>query len=160
MFGKVMSIPDAMMYRYYELCTDLSTSQIERLKTEIADGRQHPRTVKAELAKSIICDFHSADAAREAELEFNRIYQKGILPDELEIKNLPLSPERLRLPKLIAKLGLADSVAEANRLVEQGAVTLNGEKIMSLQSELDPSRPGTYVLKVGKRRFMKLIVGS
>jgi tyrosyl-tRNA synthetase len=160
MFGRIMSISDNLMYRYYEVCTDLSLSQIDQLKADVAAGRQHPRNVKAELAKLIVSDFHSVEAARQAEDEFNRIFQQRTFPDEAEIKVLPLNSEHIRLSKLIAKLGLAGSVMEATRLMEQGAVVLNNERTTNLKAELDQSQPGIYILKVGKRRFTKIVVGG
>ena len=158
MFGKVMSIPDAMMYRYYELCTDWPVSKIEALRQDVSNGRRHPKEAKAELAKLIIRDFHSERAASEAEEEFNRIFHLGLVPDSIEEKQLKARPERVRLSKIIAQLGLASSVAEANRLIEQDAVSLNDQKVSNVKADLDLAQPGTFILKVGKRRFLKLVV--
>ena len=160
MFGKVMSIPDAMMYRYYELCTDWPVSKIEALRQDVANGRRHPKEAKTELAKLIIRDFHSERAASEAEEEFNRIFHLGLVPDNIEEKQLKARPERVRLSKIIAQLGLASSVAEANRLIEQEAVSLNDQKVSNVKADLDLAQPGTFILKVGKRRFLKLLVGK
>ncbi len=160
MFGKIMSISDVLMYRYYELCTDLTLPQIRQLKADVEAEKQHPRTVKAELAKLIIRDFHSAAAAKEAEEEFNRVFQKGLVPDELEEAYLPLGSEKIRMPRLLARLGLAGSVAEANRLIEQDAVTVNSERVSSVKAEIDCSQPTAFILKVGKRRFLKVMVGG
>jgi tyrosyl-tRNA synthetase len=147
------------MFRYYELCTDLTMTEIGHLRRDVTAGRQHPRTVKAELAKLIIRDFHSLQAAREAEEEFNRVFQKGLAPVELEERSLPVTSERVRLTKLIAQLGLASSVAEASRLIEQEAVSLNNYRITNVKAEVDLSRPASHVLKVGKRRFLKVTIG-
>ncbi|HEX2522836.1 MAG TPA: tyrosine--tRNA ligase, partial [Terriglobia bacterium] len=113
MFGKVMSIPDTLMFRYYELCTDWSVSKIDALRKDISNGTQHPKQAKTELAKLIIRDFHSSEEANRAEVEFNRVFQQGLVPDNIEEKRLERRPERVRLSKLIAQLGLATSVAEA-----------------------------------------------
>jgi len=158
MFGKVMSIPDAMMYRYYELCTDWPVPKIEALRQDVSNGRRHPKEAKTELAKLIIRDFHSERAASEAEEEFNRIFHLGLVPDNIEEKQLKARPERVRLSKIIAQLGLASSVAEANRLIEQEAVSLNDQKVSNVKADLDLAQPGTFILKVGKRRFLKLVV--
>lgn len=158
MFGKVMSIPDALMYRYYELCTDWPVPKVEALRQDISNGKKHPKEAKTELAKLIIRDFHSDREANSAEEEFNRIFQLGLAPDNIEEKQLEARPERVRLSKLIAQLGLASSVAEANRLIEQDAVSLNDEKISNVKADLDLALPGTFILKVGKRRFLKLVV--
>ncbi len=160
MFGKVMSIPDTLMFRYYELCTDWSVSKIDALRDDISHGRQHPKQAKTELAKLIIRDFHSTEEANRAEEEFNRVFQQGLVPDNIEEKRMKARPERVRLAKLIAQLGLASSVAEANRLIEQEAVSLNDQKISNVKAELDLAQPGTFILKVGKRRFLKLVVGK
>lgn len=160
MFGKVMSIPDTLMFRYYELCTDWSVSKIDALRDDISNGKKHPKQAKTELAKLIIRDFHSSEEANRAEEEFNRIFQQGLVPDNIEEKQLEARPERMRLSKLIAQLGLASSVAEANRLIEQEAVSLNDQKVSNVKADLDLSQPGTFVLKVGKRRFLKLVVGK
>ena len=160
MFGKVMSIPDAMMYRYYELCTDWPVSKIEALRHDISNGRKHPKDAKTELAKLIIRDFHSDNAAIDAQEEFDRIFHLGLVPDSIEEKQLEARPERVRLSKIIAQLGLASSVAEANRLIEQEAVSLNDLKVSNVKADLDLAQPGTFILKVGKRRFLKLVVGK
>ena len=160
MFGKIMSISDDLMFRYYELCTDLRPLEIKGLRQEVLSGEKHPRTVKAELAKLIIRDFHSQEAALAAEQEFNRIFQQRLDPEDLEEKRLQVSQAKIRLAKLIAQFGLSSSVAEANRLIEQGAVTWNNERISNVKAELDCSAQATYILKVGKRRFVKIIVES
>ncbi len=86
MFGKVMSIPDTMMFRYYELCTDWPVSKIDALREDISHGRKHPKQAKTELAKLIIRDFHSTEEANRAEEEFNRVFQQGLVPDNIEEK--------------------------------------------------------------------------
>ncbi|MCI0420539.1 MAG: tyrosine--tRNA ligase [Acidobacteria bacterium] len=159
MFGKVMSIPDELMFRYYELCTDLPVWKIDLMRQDVSNGKKHPKEAKMELAKFIIRDFHSMDEANRAEEEFNRIFQRGLAPDKIEERQLEARPERVRVTKLIAQLGLASSVTEANRLIEQEAVSLNDQKISNVKAELDLAQPGTFVLKVGKRRFLKLVVG-
>jgi len=160
MFGKVMSIPDALMYRYYELCTDWPISRIEALRQDISNGKKHPKEAKTELAKLIVRDFHSDREANNAEEEFNRIFRLGLVPDNIEEKHLEARPERVRVSKLIAQVGLASSVAEANRLIEQEAVSLNDQKISNVKADIDLAQPGTFILKVGKRRFLKLVVGK
>src|SRR5262245_48314529 len=160
MFGKVMSIPDALMYRYYELCTDRSATEIDKLRQQISNGQKHPKDAKVELAKLIIRDFHSDRQARDAEEEFNRIFQQGLAPDNMEERQLEARSEKVRVSKLIAQFGLASSVAEANRLIEQEAVSLNDLKISNVKADLDLAQPATFILKVGKRRFLKLVVGK
>jgi tyrosyl-tRNA synthetase len=160
MFGKVMSISDELMYRYYELCTDLPVWKIDLMRQDVSHGKKHPKEAKIELAKLIIRDFHSMDEANRAEEEFNRIFQLGLTPERIEEKSVQSRPEKIRLTKLMAQVGLASSVAEANRLIEQEAVSLNNQKISNVKADLDLAQPGTFILKVGKRRFLKLVVGK
>jgi tyrosyl-tRNA synthetase len=160
MFGKVMSIPDHLMYRYYELCTDLPNWKIDLLRQDVSDGKKHPKEAKMELAKLIIRDFHSMEDANRAEEEFDRIFQLGLAPERIEEKLIGIRPEKVRLTKLMAQTGLAGSVTAASRLIEQDAVTINDQRVSSVKAELDLSRDATYVLKVGKRRFLKLLVGK
>jgi tyrosyl-tRNA synthetase len=158
MFGKIMSISDDLMYRYYELCTDLGLAQIEQLRRDIGAEKHHPRQVKAELAKMIVSEFHSPLAAAQAEQEFNRVFSKGMMPEQMIEKAVPASTAKIRMAKLISQLGLATSTAEATRLLEQGAVSWNNQKITDAKAELDLSQASTYILRVGKRHFVKVIV--
>jgi tyrosyl-tRNA synthetase len=158
MFGKIMSISDDLMYRYYELCTDLSLVQIEQIRRDVVAERRHPKQVKAELAKMIVGEFHSHLVAAQAEEEFNRVFSKGMTPDQMVEKTLPASTGRVRVAKLISQLGLAASTTEATRLLEQGAVSWNNQKLTDSKAELDLSQASTYILRVGKRHFVKVIV--
>jgi tyrosyl-tRNA synthetase len=116
--------------------------------------------VKAELAKLIIRDIHSPQAAVAAEQEFNRIFKQKMDPEDIEERRVRWSDEKIRLAKLIAQFGLATSASEAHRLIEQGAVTWNNERVSNTRAELDCSVPTTHILKVGKLRFVKVIVES
>jgi tyrosyl-tRNA synthetase len=160
MFGKIMSMPDDLMYEYYELCTDLKLSTIALLRQSVWEGSKHPKEAKMELAKLIIRDFHSMDEANRAEKEFNRIFQLGLVPEKIEEKSVQSRPEKIRLTKLLAQVGLAGSVTEAHRLIEQEAVSLNDEKVSNVKADLDLAQPGIFILKVGKRRFLKLVIGK
>ena len=157
-FGKVMSIPDNLMYRYYELCTDLTFTEICKIKNDIQGGGLHPKDAKSELAKMIVRDFHSLQAAKQAEEEFNRIFVQRLSPINMPEKKLAISQQKVRLSKLIVHWGLASSVGEASRLITQEAVTINDQKVTNLKTEIDFSQPFVSVLKVGKRRFLKVIV--
>src|SRR4051812_29480735 len=126
MFGKVMSISDVLMWRYYELCTDLTMEEIKALRALGESGERNPRDIKVELAKRIIKDFHSAADAERAEEEFNRIFKQKETPTDIEVRRV--EAERLKLPRLLVDQNLAPSMAEARRLIEQGGVRLNGEK--------------------------------
>jgi tyrosyl-tRNA synthetase len=155
-FGKVMSISDDLMFRYYELLTDVALSEIQNLREGVAAGRRHPMDVKADLAVRIIADYHGAAAAEAARDEFNRVFRKRELPEDIETKEISIAAGPIRLTKLLAFVNLAPSNTEAQRLMESGAVHMNDQRVTDPKAEL--SAPGEYLFKVGKRRFLKLLV--
>jgi tyrosyl-tRNA synthetase len=135
MFKKLMSISDDLMYRYYELLTDWSLADIAALRERITRGEQHPMEAKIALAKLIITDFHTAEAAAEAAEEFNRVVRSGEVPSDIETVPLPAgcaTPAGVRVDKLIAKIGLADSVSDAVRKIKAGALEIDGQKFQEL----------------------------
>jgi tyrosyl-tRNA synthetase len=154
-FGKVMSISDELMFRYYELLTDVPFAELQKHRADIAAGHRHPMDAKAELAVRIITDYHGAPAAELARDEFNRVFRKRETPEDIETKNISIALP-IRLTKLLASVNLAPSITEAQRLIESGAVHVNGERITDPKAEI--SAPGEYLFKVGKRRFLKLLV--
>jgi len=147
-FGKVMSISDELMWRYYELCTDLSLPQIEALK----HSDRNPRDTKAELAKRIVADFYSEADARAAEEQFNLMFRQKQAPDDVEERTVAVGP--WKLPRLLVELQLAPSMAEARRLIEQGGVYIDGER--APQTDLDLRADRSLLLQVGKRRFVRV----
>jgi tyrosyl-tRNA synthetase len=154
-FGKVMSISDEMMFRYYELVTDMPMREIQALRSEVESGKRHPMEVKADLAVQIITHYHGAAAAQGARAEFNRVFRQGAVPENIETKEVHLDGGALRLTKLLPSLGLAPSNTEAQRLIESGAVHLNDSRVTDVKAEI--SSPGEYIFKVGKRRFLRVI---
>jgi len=150
MFRKIMQISDHLMYRYYELLTDLQTAEIALLQEDIAAARKDPMEVKMALGHRIVADFHSsaeADAAREA---FNREVRQGLEPVDTEVIELPqaaVSGKGIRTDKLIALIGLAPSVSEATRKIKAGAVEING----SIQKNLLTDATGLLIIRVGKQ---------
>ena len=154
MFGKVMSISDELMWRYYELLTDLTGSEISNLRSEIDNG-ENPRNLKVRLAKLIITDFHSAADAAAAEEEFNRRFVHKEVPDDIELKQMPAGT--YRIADLLAETGLTASKGEARRLIEQGGVKIDGEKASNSAAEISVSDK-EVLLQVGKRKFLR--VGS
>jgi tyrosyl-tRNA synthetase len=157
-FGKVMSISDDLMFRYYELLTDVSLAEIQNLRADIGAGKRHPMDVKAGLAVRVIADYHGKPAAEAAREEFNRVFRKREIPEDIETKKLVAGSFPTRLPKLIVFLGLAPSISEAQRLVESGAVEINGQRMTEIKSEI--SAPGEYLFRVGKRRFVRVSIGA
>jgi tyrosyl-tRNA synthetase len=154
-FGKVMSISDDLMFRYYELLTDVPMAEVQKMKADISSGARHPMDVKADLAVRIITDYHGATAANGAREEFNRVFRQREIPEDIETKQLSI-PLPARLTKLLTSLGLAPSNAESQRLIESGAVHINGERVTDPKAEI--TKAGEYLFKVGKRRFLKLVV--
>ena len=152
MFGKIMSISDELMWKYYELLTDLAPSEISNLKSEIADGR-NPRDLKVDLAKLIIADFHSQSDATAAEEDFVKRFVQKEVPDEVEEKHVAAGT--YVLSQLLADVGLAASKGEARRLIEQGGVKVNNEKATASNAEITVVSDGV-LLQVGKRKFLRV----
>ncbi|HXG86339.1 MAG TPA: tyrosine--tRNA ligase [Pyrinomonadaceae bacterium] len=154
MFGKIMSISDDLMWRYYELSTDLTAAEIADLKAKCESGAENPRNVKVNLAKSIIKDFHSATDAQAAEDEFNRRFVRKEIPDEIE--DFAVAAGVYKLADLLVQTNLAASKGEARRLVEQGGVKINGEKASNAQAEIAVNEGKDFIFQVGKRKFLRL----
>jgi tyrosyl-tRNA synthetase len=134
MFGKVMSISDDLMWKYYELLTDLGPADVEALRSRCESGAENPRNAKAALAKLVIKDFHSVEEAAAAEEEFNRRFVQKEVPDEIEEKKVAAGS--YKLADLLAETGLAASKGEARRLIEQGGVKINGEKASAANADI------------------------
>ena len=155
-FGKVMSISDDLMWRYYELLTDLTMPQIEQLKNAASNGEKNPRDLKVDLAKRIVSDFHSRSDADAAEEDFVRRFRHKETPDEIEERSVPSHPMGWDLSHLLVEVGLAESKSEARRLIQQGGVYVDGER-QNIVNSITLWRPGmTATLKVGKRRFVRV----
>ncbi len=153
-FGKVMSISDDLMWRYYELCTDLSPSAIASLRESANAGQRNPRDIKADLAKRIVADFYSDAEAHKAEEEFNSMFRNKQAPDVIEER--ALESGLWKLPRLLVELGLVSSMAEARRMIEQGGVYVEGERRTQTDFELSFSADQSYLIQVGKRKFMRV----
>ncbi len=154
MFGKIMSISDPLMFRYWELLTDLSIADIEALRQRIERGELHPMAAKMDLARTLVRTFHSEEAARRAEDLFRSTFQQREIPEDLPVHRRDAVSGR-RLSQILAEGGLAASRGEATRLIKQGAVEMDGERV---SSDLEVPRPGSIVLRVGKRRFLKVVL--
>ena len=152
MFGKVMSVSDDLMWRYYELLTDLRTDEIAQLRAAAQAGARNPRDLKVELAKRIIADFHSASDAQAAEEEFNRVFKRKEVPDEIEER--AVAAGEWKLPRLLVETALAASMGEARRLIEQGGVRVDGERLAA--DELNLRAEQSILIQVGKRRFLRV----
>jgi tyrosyl-tRNA synthetase len=154
MFGKLMSISDELMWRYYELLTDLSVGEINWMRDRAEHGEDNPRDFKAGLAKRVISDFHSDEAADEAADEFVRRFRNKETPDAIEERTVPAGARRLAA--LLVETGLAPSMAEARRLIEQGGVRVDGERVSNTSSEIEVTGERAPLIQVGKRRFLRV----
>ncbi|MDH7493757.1 MAG: tyrosine--tRNA ligase [Candidatus Saccharicenans sp.] len=156
-FGKLMSISDDLMYRYYELLTDVPSEQIEDWKKQARAGQVNPRDLKARLAGMIVADFWGEEAARKASEEFDRIFKHKEIPEDMEEKVIELGKEAspVELVEVMFNLGLVSSRGEAKRLIRQGGVYLDGQRLESIEHKLDGSK-SEQILKIGKRKFYRL----
>jgi len=157
-YGKVMSISDAMMWRYYLLATDKTPAEVEGLKEAVASGRLHPMQAKRDLAATLVSYYHGVKAAAEAGEQFTRVFSQRQEPERIEESRVPRSDSPLPFYKLLTELGLASSGSEAKRLMQQGGVTLDGERVTDIAATFDRSSKACYVIKVGKLKRRKLIV--
>jgi len=157
MFGKLLSITDDLMWRYYDLLSALSTQEIAALRQAVMEGREHPKAVKVRFAKEMVARFHSKEDADRAEAHFERVHVNHGVPEQIDEKLIGLGgAPSVGLLKVMTDTGLTASNSEARRLVVQGGVTVNGERASAPRANLSA---GEYVLKVGKRKFLKVQSG-
>lgn len=153
-YGKTLSIPDDLIYIYFELGTDVSNQKLLEIKEQLRDGKTNPRDIKRELARKLVSMYHNNESARAAEQEFDNIFINKGLPDDLEKFKIDEGKE-LNILDLIILVNFASSKGEARRLVTQGGVSIDGEKISNVQQNIKLNKG--MILKVGKRKFIKLI---
>jgi tyrosyl-tRNA synthetase len=180
-FGKIMSIPDNLMWSYYELVTDRTPEEIASLKKEVSDGALHPMDAKMRLGREVIAGFHGEEAARRAAENFQRVFRDRQAPQEMKeivLKRMPMGisvrtrsesttsshmapglsigPEKWS--KLLAYLGEAGSASEAERLIKQGGFEIDGSLVKDPGCKLDLTQPGSYEVRVGKKKFLRVVV--
>jgi tyrosyl-tRNA synthetase len=153
-YGKTMSIPDSLLWDWYLLLTDLPSAEIEERRARVAAGSLHPKAVKQELARRLVAQFHGEAAASRAAAEFETVFAAGGVPDKVPERRLAGS---WNLAKLLTVADLAGSNAEAHRLIRQGAVSIDGERVNDPFRVFEP-RSLPYLAKVGKRRFARLLL--
>jgi tyrosyl-tRNA synthetase len=153
-YGKVMSISDTLMFRYYELLSDLSAAEIEILAQDMKDGKIHPKDVKKKLARELTKRFYGEEDATMAEESFEKVFKHHGLPDNIPELVLEKANGEMWLPKLLVEAGLTSSTSEARRLIKQQAVSINNEKVLDTEFAVQPT--GDVLIKVGKRRFAKI----
>jgi tyrosyl-tRNA synthetase len=152
-FGKIMSVSDTLMMRYYELLSDTPIFRLEQLKQEIKNGVAHPMDIKKDLGRELVARYHGSVAANRAEENFVRRFRDNEIPDEMETCLLSAGGEKLLLCKVLAEAGLVKSNSEGRRAIQQGGVKVNGVRVSDEAQEIDC--PGEYILQVGKRRFAR-----
>jgi len=155
MFGKLMSVSDDLMWRYYDLLSFRSLAQIANFKEEVSGGR-NPRDIKVLLAQEIVTRFHSQKAAEDALAEFEARFQKGVLPDDMPEISVASSGGNIGIANLLKQAGLVASTSEALRMIEQGGVKLDGEKVSDKALQLKAG--AVVVAQVGKRKFGRVTV--
>lgn len=158
MYGKIMSIPDTLIIRYFELLSNLAPQEVLSLKVDWQEGKVHPRDLKKRLAKELVSMYHSKKAAALAEDEFENVFQKGELPKDIPVFSIgkdKLKEGRVWICRLLVLANLANSHSEARRLIIQGGVEINKVRISDIDKEVSLDKE--IVLKVGKRRFAKVL---
>ncbi|MBU0728174.1 MAG: tyrosine--tRNA ligase [Proteobacteria bacterium] len=153
-YGKVLSVSDTLMFRYYELLSDLPQDEIATLKQQMEDGKVHPKEVKQKLARELAARFYGEEEAFKAEENFDKVFKNHDLPDDIPEKKIHSEEKTIWLPRLLVDAGLADGTSEARRLIQQKAVSLDGEKVSDPEYTVETS--GEVLLKVGKRRFCRV----
>jgi tyrosyl-tRNA synthetase len=157
MYGKLMSISDGLMWRYYELLTDIAPDVLAALRNSTETPHGHPMIVKMELARRIVADFHGPDAARHAMEEFRRVFRERKAPEDSPVVKLALGPPK-RLSALLVELGLVESRAEADRLIKQGGVEIENERVDDVKREIELSKPSEFLLRAGKKKFLRVVI--
>src|SRR5438132_3533601 len=156
-FGKMMSIPDELMWSYYELLTDRTPQHLAALKQEVARSKLHPMAAKMRLAEEVISDFHGQAAARKAAENFQRVFRDRQAPVEAPVVKLPKGPAK-KLAALLVDLKLAPSKAEGERLIKQGGVEIDEARIDDPRRDIDLSQPLEFLLRAGKKKFLRIVI--
>jgi tyrosyl-tRNA synthetase len=151
-FGKTMSIPDPLIYKYFKLCTELSDEELYSIRRELEDNNTNPRNLKVKLGYELVKKYYDESSANAALEEFEMIFVKKEIPDD--IPEFKISAKGMKLVDLMKEIKLASSSSEATRLIKQGGVSIDGEKIADEKKILDTAE---FTLKVGKRKFAKIL---
>jgi tyrosyl-tRNA synthetase len=154
MYGKTMSVPDELMLRYYELVTGIGPEKLAELRAGLEDGSVHPRDAKMQLAHKIVSMYHGPQAAAEAEQHFRTVFQQGALPEDIPERVWAGEPTA-NIIDLLHKAKLVPSRSEARRMVEQGAVRVNEERVSDSQQDFAVGEG--LIIQVGKRKFVRLV---
>jgi tyrosyl-tRNA synthetase len=157
MFGKMMSIPDELMWSYYELVTDRTPQEIAELKRQVECGAQHPMDAKMKLAQEVVTGFHGVDAGRKAAENFQRVFRDRRAPDEAPIQKVEVGPSQ-KLVALLVAWKLVPSKSEAERLIKQRGVEIDEVCVEDPRKEIDLTKPSQFLLRAGKKKFLRIVV--
>ena len=156
-YGKTMKIPDGLIVKYFELVSSLNSAEIRDVAARLKDPVTNPSHVKRELARDLVTQYHDSKAALAAEEHFNKIHVQKDSPDKIDRINLKSDGDGVSVVDAIAEAGLCESKSAARRMIKQGAVRVDGEKVPDIDHRLAPQKP-PYTIKVGKRRFIEIVV--
>ena len=157
MFGKIMSLSDTLMWRYFELLSlDTSLDELAAMRVQAEAGDANPRDFKVRLGREIVTRFHDAAAAEDAVTEFQQRFKKGELPEDMPELGVSAPHGRLPIANLLKEVALTKSTTESRRMIEQGAVRMDGERVEDPTLEIDAGT--SAVFQVGKRRFARVTV--
>jgi tyrosyl-tRNA synthetase len=156
-FGKMMSIPDDLMWSYYELVTDRTAHEITALKNEVTSGKLHPMDAKMKLAAEVVSGFHGVEAGKKAAENFQRVFRDREAPMEVPITKVPRGSAK-KLTALLVELSLVPSKSEAERLIKQKGVEINEAPVEDFRKELDFSQPAEFRIRAGKKKFVRIVV--
>ena len=157
MFGKLMSIPDNLMWNYYELLTERTEKEIADLRTAVASGQVHPMDAKMKLGEEVVTVFHDAEAAEKAAGHFQRVFRDRQAPAEAPVRTILRGPAR-KLTALLVELNLVPSKSEAERLIKQGGVEIDSERVDDFRKDIDLTQSGEFLLRAGKKKFLRVVV--
>ncbi|HXV75486.1 MAG TPA: tyrosine--tRNA ligase [Candidatus Polarisedimenticolaceae bacterium] len=157
-YGKLMSISDELMWRYYEHCTDVSPETVRQMRQLVENGRLHPKQAKEGLALRVVTELYDESSAKAAREEFERVFRERGVPDEIPRHRFAAEDGGVFLPRLLTEAGLAASRSEANRLLRQGAVSVDGQRLPADALRLDVTAGDELLVKVGKRRFARVTI--
>jgi tyrosyl-tRNA synthetase len=157
MFGKMMSIPDELMWSYYELVTDRSPVEIAELKKEVQEGKLHPMDAKMQLAEEVISGFQGNEAGKKAAENFQRVFRDRQAPEEAPVEKMARGGAK-KLTVLLVELKLSPSKSEAERLIKQRGVEIDGVCVEEVRKEIDLSQPVEFLLRAGKKKFVRVVV--
>ncbi len=160
MFGKVMSIPDELMVKYFRLASTMPVDEVDRIEEGLKNDELHPNKIKRQLARNIVAAYYDEQTAADAEGQFDQVFKNHEVPDDIPECSVDLTPNdegKVYLAKLLAEADLASGTGEARRLIDGGGVKINGETVPAKQYNVDPSALVGATLQVGKRKFVKLV---